>query len=68
MRCFSLPLGFCALLATAACGAKNDDQPAIPYAPVNLSINLTNQQYVALRFDNGAVTFCPCRAQPAAAA
>ena len=40
----------------AACGAKNDDQPLIPYAPVNLSINITNQQYAALRMDNGAVT------------
>ena len=39
-----------------ACGTKNDDQPLIPYAPVNLSINLTNQQYVRLLSDNGAVT------------
>jgi len=42
--------------ALAACGAKNDDQPVIPYAPVNLSINLTSQEYTRLRFDNGAVT------------
>jgi hypothetical protein len=41
---------------TAACGEKNNDQPLIPYAPVNLSINITNQAYTALRFDNGAVT------------
>ena len=40
----------------AACGAKNDDQPLIPYAPVNLSINITNQQYAELRKENGAVT------------
>ena len=39
-----------------ACGSKNNDQPLIPYAPVNLSINITNQQYAALRMDNGAVT------------
>ena len=51
-----LPLGFCALLITAACGSKNDDQPLIPYAPVNLSLNLTNQEYVKLRAPNGAVT------------
>ena len=50
-----LPLGFCALLATAACGSKNDEQPLIPYAPVNLSINLANQEYVNLRSPNGAV-------------
>ncbi len=56
MRRLVLPVGFCALLAAAACGSKNNDQPAIPYAPVNLSLNLTNQQYVNLRFDNGAVT------------
>ncbi len=46
----------CVLLVAAACGAKNDDQPLIPYAPVNLSLNLTNQEYVNLRFDNGAVS------------
>lgn len=40
----------------AACGSKNNDQPLIPYAPVNLSINITNQQYAALRADYGAVT------------
>ena len=40
----------------AACGAKNDDQPLIPYAPVNLSLNLTAQEYANLRVDNGAVT------------
>ncbi|MBO2012316.1 hypothetical protein [Hymenobacter negativus] len=55
MRCLLLPLGFCALLATAACGSKNDEQPLIPYAPVNLSINLANQEYVNLRSPNGAV-------------
>jgi len=49
-------MGFCALLATAACGSKTDEQPLIPYAPVNLSINLSNQEYVNLRSPNGAVT------------
>ena len=42
-------------LVLAACGSKNNDQPLIPYAPVNLSLNITNQQYAALRVDNGAV-------------
>ena len=39
-----------------ACGSKNDAQPQIPYAPVNLSLSLAAQEYAALRFDNGAVT------------
>ena len=55
MRCYLLILAFCLLLMAGGCGAKTDDQPLIPYAPVNLSLNLTNQQYTALRFDNGAV-------------
>ena len=38
------------------CGSKVDDQPLIPNAPVNLSLNLSNQQYVRLLSDNGAVT------------
>jgi hypothetical protein len=56
MRRLLLPIGFCVLLAAAACGSKNDEQPLIPYAPVNISINLTNQEYVNLRSPNGAVT------------
>ncbi len=57
MRRLSLFIVHCLLLiAAVACGAKNDDQPLIPYAPVNLSINITNQQYAKLRDDNGAVT------------
>jgi hypothetical protein len=55
MRCLKLPLAFCFALTVAACGSKNDDQPLIPNAPVNLSLTLTNQEYVKLRFDNGAV-------------
>ncbi|HEX8657130.1 MAG TPA: hypothetical protein VF690_06330 [Hymenobacter sp.] len=49
-----------ALLASgcwlSACGDKNNDQPLIPNAPVNLSLNITNQEYLALRFNNGVVT------------
>ena len=57
MRRLPLLIAYCSLLmGAAACGTKSDDQPLIPYAPVNLSINITNQQYVALRMDNGAVT------------
>ena len=57
MRRLPLFIAHCSLLiGTTACGAKSDDQPLIPYAPVNLSINITNQQYAALRTDNGAVT------------
>ena len=44
------------IVVLAACGAKNDEQPLIPYAPVNLSINITNQQYAELRKENGVVT------------
>ena len=54
-RLSALLLPACAIIL-AACGAKNDDQPLIPYAPVNLSINITNQQYAELRKDNGVVT------------
>ena len=45
-----------AVLVLTACGAKSDDQPLIPYAPVNLSLNTTTQQYAELRKDNGVVT------------
>ena len=56
MRRLSSLTAVCSLFVASACGSKNNDQPLIPYAPVNLSINITNQQYAALRFDNGAVT------------
>ena len=45
----------CLLPGLVACGSKNDDQPLIPYAPVNMSLVLTNQEYVNLRANNGAV-------------
>ena len=57
MRQFALLSVHCLLLTVfAACGSKSDEQPLIAYAPVNLSLNITNQQYAALRADNGAVT------------
>ena len=44
------------VLALASCNtASSDGEPLIPYAPVNLALDLTNQQYRALRFDNGVV-------------
>ena len=43
-------------LLAAACGSNADVQPQIPYAPVNLSISTTQQEYATLRFDNGAVS------------
>ena len=55
-RRFLLLIVCSSLLIVSACGSKNDDQPLIPYGPVNLSLNITNQQYTALRMDNGAVT------------
>ncbi len=55
-RLLALFMVLCSLLVVSACGSKNNDQPLIPYAPVNLSLNLTNQEYANLRFDNGAVT------------
>ena len=56
IRRFSWLFGLGSLGTLAACGDNNDAQPLIPYAPVNLSINITNQQYANLRVDNGAVT------------
>ena len=44
------------LLLAAACGSNADVQPQIPYAPVNLSLSLAQQEYAQLRFDNGAVS------------
>ena len=54
-RLLLLTIHFSLLTVLAACGSKNDEQPLIPYAPVNLSLNITNQQYAELRKDNGAV-------------
>lgn len=53
---FAFWLGLLVLPALAGCGDNADEQPLIPNAAVNLSINITNQQYAPLRFDNGAVT------------
>ncbi len=59
MRYFLASLAAPALfvLALASCSSSaNNAEPLIPYAPVNLALDLTNQQYRALRFDNGVIT------------
>lgn len=55
MRRLTLLIVHCSLLMAAGCNSGNGAQPRIPYAPVNLALDLTNQQYRALRFDNGVV-------------
>ncbi|WP_375416761.1 hypothetical protein [uncultured Hymenobacter sp.] len=56
MRRHLLLTAHCSLLtAFSGCNSDNSAQPRIPYAPVNLALDLTNQQYRALRFDNGVV-------------
>lgn len=49
------PALFVGALASCNSGGSNAE-PLIPYAPVNLLLDLTNQQYRALRFDNGVIT------------
>ena len=49
----------CAVSAATGCGPRADPQPQFPYGIVNLSFDLTNQQYRALRTDGGAVVFAP---------
>jgi hypothetical protein len=55
LRRLALLTAHCSLFTAVACSSKNNDQPQMPYVPVNVSLNLTNQQYNALRFDNGIV-------------
>jgi hypothetical protein len=43
------------LLSATGCNSDNGAQPSIPYAPVSELLTLTDQQYRALRFDNGVV-------------
>lgn len=43
------------LLALASCSSTNNVQPQLPYTPVNVALQLTSQQYAALRTVNGAV-------------
>lgn len=59
-RAFGRPTAAVAVLASqlalGACGSDGGGtaQPQIPLVSFNESINLSNQQYVALRADNGA--------------
>lgn len=55
MRHLPSLFAFCVLFFASSCNTDNGAQPLIPYAPVNLALDLTNQQYRALRFDNGVV-------------
>ncbi len=57
MRRVSFLIFHSAFLLITACGSDSTTQQQIPYGVVNLSIDLTNQQYRALRADNGAVLF-----------
>jgi nitrite reductase/ring-hydroxylating ferredoxin subunit len=42
-------------LTLAACGSSStDNDPQIPLSSFNTPVNLTNQEFVALRADNGA--------------
>ena len=43
------------LLSVVSCNSDGSAQPNIPYAPVSALLTLTDQQYRALRFDNGVV-------------
>ncbi|GAA4392429.1 hypothetical protein [Hymenobacter koreensis] len=53
-RCVLLSLT--ALLTLAGCGSSDTPpEPLIPSAIVNENLNLTNQQYAALRLDGGYV-------------
>jgi hypothetical protein len=51
----SLYLGLLASLA-AACNSNTDTTTAIPNVPVNVQLDLLDQQNRALRFDNGVVS------------
>lgn len=55
MRFLSSFVGPSLLLALTACGSTNNVQPQLPYTPVNVALQLTSQQYAALRNVNGAV-------------
>lgn len=55
MRRFAALAASVLLLLSAGCNTDTGTAPRIPYAPVNLVLDLTNQQYRALRFDNGVL-------------
>lgn len=52
---FCLPALLLLAAGLAACSSNTAAEPGIPSAVVNEQLNLTNQQYAALRFDNGYV-------------
>jgi hypothetical protein len=55
MRRFPAFIAAVILLTASACGSTNNVQPQLPYTPVNVALQLTSQQYAALRTVNGAV-------------
>ena len=58
MRRVLLLLLHSSFLILSACGSDGPaQQQQMPYGVVNLSLNLTNQQYRALRADNGVAAF-----------
>jgi len=59
MRNALLGLGLAASGLLAACNSNTDLATAIPNVPVNVQLDLLDQQNKALRFDKGVVTIPP---------
>lgn len=55
MRNFVLAGASAALFGLAACGSSATSTQTIPSVSFSTQINITNQQYQALRYDNGVV-------------
>ncbi|MBC6991206.1 hypothetical protein [Hymenobacter sp. BT491] len=53
LRAFVILTLFGSQLGLAGCGSDNNAEPAIPFVAFNEQLNLTNQEYSALRFNNG---------------
>jgi len=54
-----LGLGLAASGLLAACNSNTDTTTSIPNVPVNVQLDLLDQQNKALRFDNGVVAIPP---------
>ncbi len=52
-------LSACLLFTTAACNSGGDASPVMPSVPVNVQLDLRDQQSQALRIDNGVLTIKP---------
>ncbi|MGI4763428.1 MAG: hypothetical protein ACRYF0_22140 [Janthinobacterium lividum] len=55
----SLGLGLAASGLLAACNSNTDTTTSIPNVPVNVQLDLLDQQNKALRFDNGVLAIPP---------